>query len=191
MAHTGLYFGSFNPIHNGHLIVAQYMLNTGVFDNIRFVVSPQNPFKKQADLMDQNLRLEMVRAAVQDNPELNVSDAEFHLPVPSYTIQTLRFFNQTEPNEKFSIIMGSDNLPKLKDWKEIESIANICDFHVYRRRGFETAESSVIARFSMYEAPFLDISATYIRQQLQQQKSVKYLIPDPALSVLQSSGYFD
>src|SRR5690349_14498686 len=106
----GLYFGSFNPIHNGHLIIAQQMFNSGYFDKIRFVVSPQNPFKNDGDLIDEKIRLEIVSLAVAKNSAFEVSNAEFHLPRPSYTIQTLEKMIQEEPENSFSIIIGSDNL---------------------------------------------------------------------------------
>lgn len=188
MAHTGLYFGSFNPIHIGHLILAQYMLNTGKFDRIRFVVSPRNPFKSEADLFDEKLRLDMVRAAVADNPGFEVSDIEFQLSKPSYTIQTLRHFQNTEPDHLFSIIMGSDNLEKLKDWKEIEAIAERCEFHIYRRRGSEHTLPGIQINMHEYEAPFLDISATFIRQEMRKDNSVKYMLPEAVISILKAAN---
>lgn len=187
MAHTGLYFGSFNPIHIGHLILAQYMLNTGKFDKIRFVVSPQNPFKSESDLFDEKLRLAMVRAAVSDNPGFDVSDAEFQLSKPSYTIQTLRHFQENEPEQIFSIIMGSDNLEKLRYWKEIEAIAERCDFHIYSRRGSENTLPDLPVTIHKYVAPFLDISATFIRREMQSGNSVKYMLPDSVISILKDA----
>ncbi|MBL7813264.1 MAG: nicotinate-nucleotide adenylyltransferase [Bacteroidetes bacterium] len=179
---TGLFFGSFNPIHNGHLIIAQHMMNSGLFDEIRFVVSPQNPFKPASDLMAENVRFEMVKTAIADNPGFTVSDAELHLPKPSFTIHTLNHFKNNEPENVFSILMGSDQMERLHDWKDIEGICGICDFHVYQRRGHAISEPGVKGRFTFHDAPYLDISATYIRQLLKEKKSARYLIPDSILS---------
>lgn len=182
---TGLFFGSFNPIHNGHLIIAQHMMNTGLFDRIRFVVSPQNPFKNNSDLWDEHLRFKLVQLAIADNTDFEVSDAEFHLPKPSYTIQTLQHFCRIEPDSEFSILIGSDNLSRLSEWKDIDAILQTCDIHVYARQGSDTELPLPNGRFHFYtDTPYLDISATFIRQELQQQKSVKYMVPEEVLKEL-------
>jgi nicotinate-nucleotide adenylyltransferase len=183
----GLYFGSFNPIHIGHLIVAEYMIQQGFFDKIRFVVSPQNPFKEQTDLIPEMLRLNMVQAAIQDNTEFEVSDVEFALPRPSYTIQTLAHFWETESDHDFSIIMGSDNLEKLNTWKDIEKITEKCTIQVYQRHGSEKAVPPIKGNFLLHTAPFVDISATYIRKLIAEKKSLKYLVPNAAIPLLQGS----
>ncbi len=180
----GLYFGSFNPVHNGHLIIAQHMMNSGHFDKIRFVVSPQNPFKNANELLDENLRYKMVSLAIKNNPAFEVSDAELDLPKPSYTIQTLDYLIKTEKQNAFSIILGSDNLEKLDQWKDIDQILRICDFHVYNRRGSQSISPKINANFTFHQAPFLDISATYIRELLHENKSVQYLVPDAILKYL-------
>lgn len=187
MARIGLYFGSFNPIHNGHLIIAQHMVNEGPFDEIWFVVSPQNPFKEQKDLLPQNLRLELVNAAVKDNPQFRAMDIEFRLPVPSFTIQTLEHLLEKSSNT-FSIVMGSDNLPRLHEWKDIERLCKITDFHVYNRSGSVLKCSVPGARIIPYTAPFLDISATHIRHLLQQNKSIRYLVPEAVRMSLAEQG---
>lgn len=188
MAHVGLYFGSFNPIHNGHLIIARHMLNEGPFDEIWFVVSPQNPFKEQKDLLPQYLRLDMVKAAVEGNPQFRAMDIEFRLPLPSYTIQTLEHLLEKSSNT-FSIVMGSDNLPRLHEWKEIDKLCALTDFHVYNRMGSELKSSVPNARIIPYTAPFLDISATHIRGLLQQNKSIRYLVPDAVREMLSAKGF--
>jgi len=188
MARVGLYFGSFNPIHNGHLIIAQHMLYEGPFDEIWFVVSPQNPFKEQKDLLPQNLRFEMVKAAVEGNPQCRAMDIKFRLPVPSFTIQTLEHLLEKSSNQ-FSIVMGSDNLPRLHEWKDIAKLCALTDFHVYNRSGSDLKCSVPAARIIPYTAPFLDISATHIRSLLQQNKSIRYLVPDAVREILTAQGF--
>lgn len=188
MARIGLFFGSFNPIHNGHLIIAQHMLNEGPFEEIWFVVSPQNPFKEQKDLLPQNLRFELVKAAVDDNPQFRAMDIEFRLPVPSFTIQTLEHLLEKSSNS-FSIVMGSDNLPRLHEWKDIDKLCSLTDFHVYNRSGSDLQCSVPAARIMPYTAPFLDISATHIRSLLQQNKSIRYLVPEAVREMLTAQGF--
>ncbi len=188
MARVGLYFGSFNPIHNGHLIIAQHMLNEGPFDEIWFVVSPQNPFKEQKDLLPQNIRFEMVKAAVDGNHQFRAMDTEFRLPVPSFTIQTLEHLLEKSSNS-FSIVMGSDNLPRLHEWKDIDKLCSLTDFHVYNRSGSELKCSVPQAKITAYTAPFLDISATHIRSLLQQNKSIRYLVPETVREMLTAKGF--
>ena len=175
---TGLYFGSFNPIHTGHLIIAQHMLNTGLFDEIRFIVSPQNPFKNLSDLYPEKLRLKLVKNAIKADDGFSASDIEFKLPKPSYTIKTLEYFLITEPEISFSIIIGSDNLTKLHEWKDIETICKLCEFHVYSRPGSENIKPEIDGIFHFHTAPLLDISATHIRNLISEGKSIRYLVPD-------------
>lgn len=181
----GLYFGSFNPIHAGHLIIAQFMYNTGNFDKIRFVVSPRNPFKNEADLLDDTLRLEMVKASIANNPAFEVSDIEYTLPTPSYTIQTLNYFFDSEPDNTFSMILGSDNVAGLSKWKDIQDISEICDFHVYSRTGTEGAKGMIQGEFTYYNAPIIGLSSTYIRELIKNKKSIQYMVPDAVLNTLQ------
>lgn len=187
MKKVGLYFGSFNPVHNGHLIVAQHMFNTGKFSKIRFVISPQNPFKSKEELIDKNLRMEMLRKAVNENSDFEVSDIEYHLPQPNYTIDTLEKLMMSEPETEFDIICGSDTLKDIHKWKQIETLAKLCTFHVYQRRGTEAEVPEINLKIEKYDAPFLDISATWIRQLLKENKSVRYLVPEVVYRDLQDS----
>jgi nicotinate-nucleotide adenylyltransferase len=184
MGNIGLYFGSFNPIHTGHLLVGEHMLNFGPFDEIWFVVSPQNPFKTNQSLFDENLRLKWVSQSIQTESRFKVCDAEFSLPKPSYTIQTLQFLQASYPHS-FHIIMGADNLEKLHQWKHIEQICNLCEFHIYGRRNSAPPNIPENAVIRQYNSPFIDISATHIRELLSQGKSVRYLVPDAILSELE------
>lgn len=181
---TGLFFGSFNPIHQGHLIIAQYMLNTGKFEEIRFIVSPQNPFKTDSELWPEELRLHLVRMAVADNQQLSASSIEFELPKPSYTIQTLNRMREIEPGKSFSIIMGSDNLSALHLWKDIEKLAGMCSFDVYQRRDYLKPDTQVLADITVHEAPLLDISATHIRNLIKNGQSIRYLVPESVFQFL-------
>ena len=185
MARVGLYFGSFNPIHMGHLIVAEYFLNHGPFDEVWFVVSPQNPFKANDSLFDENLRLNWTQKATATEPRFKVCDAEFNLPKPSYTIQTVQFLQSAHPH-KFDIIIGADNLQKLKEWKSIDDICQRCDFYVYGRRYSGSENIPATGVIHPFETPLIDISATHIRQELSQGKSVRYLVPDCILSELEN-----
>lgn len=185
MSKIGLFFGSFNPIHNGHMIIAQYMLNFAGFNKIRFVVSPHNPLKDTENLWPAELRLELVKACASKHTDFEVTDIEFHLPTPSYTIDTLRLLQQNEPQNQFEVIMGSDNLANLPRWKGHEGILNDFVIHVYKRSGNENPELKAHPNVRYYETPFLDISATMIRDYLMQQKSVRYLLPDAAFELLQ------
>ena len=181
----GLYFGSFNPIHNGHLAVAQYMLNSGIFDMVRFVVSPQNPFKKQDSLFDETLRLQWVKLAISDNAGFECSDAEFQLSKPSYTIHTVNHFIQQEAEHTFSIIIGSDNIHNIASWHSIEELCEKVDFHVYNRPGTAAEKLPDFGTFHWHNAPLMDISATYIRELLHNNKSIQYLVPDAVRLALQ------
>ena len=175
---TGLYFGSFNPIHIGHLIIAQAMLEH--VDEVWFVVSPQNPFKAQQSLMPEEERLRLVQLAVADNPRLKACDIELRLPRPSYTCVTLERLKQEYPEREFALIMGSDNVEGLPRWREAESIIENHRIYVYPRPGHLEAPLLQHPHITLLESlPHMEISSTYIRQQLAQGHSVRYLLPEP------------
>ena len=172
----GLYFGSFNPIHIGHLIIANHILNVTEIKKIWFVVSPQNPFKKSENLLNEFDRLHLVRKAVEDDLRLKAVDIEFSLPRPSYTSDTLAYLQEKYPTEQFQIIIGSDSFQNIKNWKNAEFILNNYKLIVYKRPGFEIT-NSLAANVQVMDAPLLDISATYIRQLVREKKSIRYLVP--------------
>ncbi len=185
MKKTGLFFGSFNPIHNGHLMVAQYMLDEAGLDEIMFVVSPQNPFKGEHELWDAGKRLQLVQRCTASNPGFRVSDIEFHLPRPGYTINTLKELVKLEPDTQFSIVMGSDNLSAFHTWNQPQEILEMAALLVYQRRGYEENPLNGDPRIRVFgHAPFIDISATYVRERLSQGKSVRYLVRDEILELL-------
>jgi nicotinate-nucleotide adenylyltransferase len=174
---VGLYFGSFNPIHIGHLIIASHVLNETDLQKIWFVLSPQNPFKHSATLLNEFDRLHLVQKAVEGDDRLRASDIEFSLPKPSYTSHTLAYLKEKYPTYAFSIIMGSDSFQNLGKWKNAETIINHYPILVYERPGFPV-ENTLGASIQVMKAPLLEISATHIREAVQQGKSIKYLVPD-------------
>src|SRR5258705_2979568 len=172
----GLFFGSFNPIHVGHLIIANHILNREIIDKLWFIVSPQNPLKEKNTLLRDYDRLFLVKIATEDDIRIKVSDLEFHLPQPSYTINTLTYLAEKYPNETFSIIMGSDSFQNLDRWKNYETLIKNYEIIVYRRTGFEII-NSLKARIKIVDAPFLDIAATEIRTLIKEGKSIRYMVP--------------
>jgi nicotinate-nucleotide adenylyltransferase len=185
----GLYFGSFNPIHNGHLIIAQHILNETDLSQVWFVISPQNPFKQQKHLLNEYDRLHLVNLAIQKTAALKAVDIEFRLPKPSYTVTTLAYLEEKYPQHQFTIIMGSDSLQNLDKWKNAEAIMHNYPIHVYTRPGFPAVQPNV-KQLTIMQAPLLEISATHIRELIQQGKSIRYLVPDMVCDEIESAGYY-
>jgi nicotinate-nucleotide adenylyltransferase len=175
----GLFFGSFNPVHNGHLAIARYLNLKTWFDQIWMVVSPNNPFKEKDDLIEANHRLNMVKLAIQDEPFLWACDVEFYLPIPSYTIDTLHELEKQYTNHQFSLIIGADNWANFYQWKNYQEILNKYQIYVYPRNR-EKMELPVEHPniINMKDAPLLPDSATEIRTLIKQNKSViEYMSP--------------
>ena len=186
---VGLYFGSFNPIHNGHLIIAQHILNETDLAQVWFIISPQNPFKQQKHLLNEYDRLHLVNLAIQKTAALKAVDIEFRLPKPSYTTTTLAYLEEKYPQHQFSIIMGSDSLQNLDKWKNAETIMTHYPIYVYTRPGFPSVQPNV-KQLTVLQAPLLEISATHIRELIQQGKSIRYLVPDIVCDEIESAGYY-
>ncbi len=186
----GLFFGSFNPIHIGHLIIANFMATQTDLDKIWLVVSPQNPLKLKKTLARDYDRLHMARLGIGDNPRMEASQVEFGLPKPSYTVDTLAFLREKYPERTFALIMGGDNLASLHLWKNYEHILAHYDIYVYQRPGMELGELATHPRVKLCAAPLLDISATYIRECLRSGKSVRYLVPEPVWEYLETSPLY-
>src|SRR5690606_14011955 len=182
----GLFFGSFNPIHTGHMIIANVMVETTDLDKVWFVVSPQNPFKPGKGLLHEFDRYDMVRAAVYDNYKLEVSDIEFHLPKPSYTIHTLIHLSEKHPEKKFKVIIGEDNLENFVRWKNYERILEDYGLYVYPRPHVTNSDLKRHPNVKVVPAPLLDISATFIRNCIKKNQSVRYLVPDPVEEMIRS-----
>lgn len=185
----GLYFGSFNPIHIGHLIIANHVANNTILDRVWFVVSPQNPFKKSASLLNEYHRLHLVNIAIDGETKLKTSNVEFKLPKPSYTIDTLTYLSEKYPQHQFSIVMGSDGFKNLDAWKNYKALVKNYSFFIYNRPGFYITETFG-ARITVLEAPLLDISSTIIRAMIKEKKSIRYLVPDSVKEEIESNGYY-
>ena len=185
----GLYFGSFNPIHTGHLIIANHVLNETNLQKIWFVVSPQNPFKPSSTLLNEYDRLHLVQIAIDNDDRLKASEIEFSLPKPSYTAHTLTYLQEKYPTHQFTVLMGSDSFQNLEKWKNAETIIKNYPIVVYNRPGFEVT-NTVGADLTIMNAPLLEISATYIRECLQQGKSIKYLVPETVEAEIEKSGFY-
>lgn len=187
--HIGLYFGSFNPIHTGHLIIANHIIAHTEIDKVWFVVSPHNPLKEAHSLLNEYDRLHLVNLAIEDNSKFRGSNVEFHLPKPSYTIDTLTYLTEKFPLERFSVIMGSDSFQNIHRWKNFEQLVAHYSFIVYNRPGFEVKETHG-ANITVLKAPLLDISATYIRNEVKEKRSIRYLVPDAVREYIESNNYY-
>ncbi len=186
----GLFFGSFNPIHTGHLIIANIMAENTDLHKVWFVVSPQNPLKPSKGLLHEFDRYDMVKAAIADHYKLEVSDAEFHLPKPSYTIHTLAYLKEKHPIKEFKVIVGGDNLENFSKWKNHEEILNQHGLYVYKRPGVTNTPLERHANVHIVDAPLLDISATYIRNCIRQNKSIRYLVPEPVEQLIRQKNFY-
>lgn len=187
----GLFFGSFNPIHIGHLIIAEYMATRTDLEQVWFVVSPHNPLKNRATLANDFDRLHMVQLAIDDNPRLKASNIEFSLPKPSYTIDTMVYLHEKYPQHQFSLIMGSDNLASIDKWKNYELLLQRYTIHIYKREGdVPELKMPSEADIRMYDVPMMDISSTYIRQSLAAGLSVRYMVPESVFQFLDGSRIY-
>jgi len=187
--HIGLYFGSFNPIHIGHLIIAEHVIQHTDVDKLWFVVSPHNPLKDEHSLLNEYHRLHLVNLAIEDNPKFRASNVEFTLPKPSYTINTLTYLTEKFPLEQFSIILGSDSFQNIHRWKNYEQLVKQYSFIVYNRPGFEVTEMHG-ADVTVLNAPLLEVSSTYIRSQFRNKKSTRYLLPDSVREYIEANHYY-
>ena len=187
---TGLFFGSFNPVHLGHLVIANYMANYTQLDEVWLVVSPHNPLKNKKGLSNMYDRLEMARLATENSVKLKVSNIEFGLPQPSYTIDTLTHLHEKYPEREFAIIMGADNLSSFKKWKNYEVILKNYEIYVYPRPGIDVEEWKDHPSIIMTETPQMELSSTFIRKAIQQQKNIQYLVPDQVISFMEGKNMY-
>jgi nicotinate-nucleotide adenylyltransferase len=190
MKATGLLFGSFNPVHNGHLIIASFMRQHAALSDVWWVVSPHNPLKERKTLAHEKDRLHMVKLAIKGNPDFIASDVEFKLDKPSYTINTLEHLSRAFPKRKFCLIMGSDNLESIYHWKEWSKIVNQYMILVYRRGPVNDIEWKQFPGVLFFNAPLMHISSSMIREWIYNKKSVQYLVPDQVLKYIQAKKLY-
>ncbi|HEX5625428.1 MAG TPA: nicotinate (nicotinamide) nucleotide adenylyltransferase, partial [Saprospiraceae bacterium] len=184
-------FGSFNPVHTGHMIIAQHLANQSEIDQVWMIISPHNPLKEKHSLANDYDRLHLVQLAVEDNPKIQASAVEFKLPKPSYTIDTLAHLKEKFPMHVFSLIMGGDNLASLTKWKNYELILQHHLIYIYNRPGTDPDQPhSDHPNIRYCQAPLLDLSSTYIRQAIKDGRSIRYLVPDKVFDYLEGSRMF-
>ncbi len=188
----GLYFGTFNPIHIGHLVIANHFAEFSDLDEIWLVVTPHNPHKKKNNLLDDIHRLAMVRIAVEDYPKLKVSNIEFDLPQPNYTVNTLTHLEEKFPEHHFSLIMGEDNLKNFHKWKNFEVILERYTLYVYPRISQGKVESNIsnFSSISRINAPIMEISSTFIRKNIKKGKNIRPLLPENVWQYLDEMNFY-
>lgn len=187
---VGLFFGSFNPIHIGHLIIGNYVREHSDLDQIWFVVSPQNPFKKKSTLLNDYDRLHLVELAIEGNDNFRASNIEFSLPQPSYTIDTLTFLKDKHPENEFSLIMGSDNLLTIDKWKNYEALLKYYRLLVYQRPGFDSVKDFKGKIQVLKDVPLLNISSSKIRMMIKDGHSIKYLVTEPVAQYIKEMNLY-
>lgn len=187
----GLYFGSFNPVHVGHLLVANYIAEFGPVDEVWLVISPQNPFKTKETLLSNHHRLQLAQLAIGDYPKLKVSSIEFELPTPSYTINTLAHLSEKYPKHQFSLIMGSDNLENFHKWKNYEAIIEHYQILVYPRNSFKGHALLDNPKFALVNAPEVEISSSFIRQAIRDKKDVRHFLSPAVWEYVKEMHFYE
>jgi nicotinate-nucleotide adenylyltransferase len=185
----GLFFGSFNPVHIGHLIIANYIISYGEVDQLWFVLSPQNPLKPQKELLNEYHRQHLLQSAIEGENKFKCSTIEFQLPRPSYTIDTLAYLKEKYPSHQFTIIMGSDSFKNIKNWKNGELLTKEYSILIYKRPHFEIRNEGK-ANIKILNAPLLDISSTLIRDIIKDKKSIRFLVPDVVKEEIERNNYY-
>lgn len=187
----GLYFGSFNPIHIGHLAIASFMVEFSDVEQLWFIVSPQNPLKEKKSLLNDYQRLQMVRLAIEDDDRFRASDIEFKLPVPSYTIDTLTYLHEKNPEKEFQLIMGSDGLRTFHKWKHADLIVERYHRLIYPRPGIILDPATPIPNATIVDAPMMDISSSFIRKTVRNGKDVRHLVPSKAYTYMREMHFYE
>ena len=185
----GLFFGSFNPIHIGHLAIANYIVEYSDLQQIWFIVSPQNPFKEKKSLLADNHRYYMVNLAVEDDYRFKASNIEFDLPQPSYTINTLTYLKEKYPDREFSLIMGADNLKHFHKWKNYEYISKNYKMYVYPRPGYDISDTDY-PNVVRVDAPVMQISASFIRQAIKEGKDIRYFLHPKVWNFIDEMNFY-
>ena len=187
---VGLFFGSFNPIHIGHLAIANYMVEFTDLDKLWFVVSPHNPLKQKKSLLDNHHRFQMVQIAIADDNRFKATDIEFKLPQPSYTIDTLTYLREKYPNLTFVLIMGSDGLVTFNKWKNYKELIKNYQRYIYPRLGTDQALLQNLENGVIVNAPLMDISSTFIRESIAKGKDIRYFLPDKVWQYISEMHFY-
>lgn len=187
---VGLFFGSFNPVHVGHMVLANYMLEYTGLERIWFIVSPHNPLKQKSTLLDEKQRLHLVNLAIGDNTKMKASNIEFKLPRPSYTVDTLAYLKEKYPKNEYALIMGSDNLESFHKWKNYEEILKYYELYVYPRPDSDGGKLKTHPKVKLVNAPLMEISSTAIRQAIKEKKDVRYFLPEAAWNYLKEMHFY-
>jgi nicotinate-nucleotide adenylyltransferase len=188
---TGLFFGSFNPIHLGHLMIANYMVEYTEIGRVWFIVSPHNPLKEKATLLSDRQRLYMANLAVEDESRFQASNIEFHLPQPSYTIDTLTYISGKYPQRYFVLIAGSDTLPSLYKWKNYEELLRRYEFYIYPRPNSGPSVFDNHPHVHFTNAPLIDISSSFIRQSIREGRDVKHFLPEKVWEYIREMHFYE
>ena len=191
MKKIGIYSGSFNPIHHGHVMLANYLVEFSDLDELWFVVTPHNPLKKTEDLLDDDERLKMVQLALGEDPRFIVSDIEMHLPTPSYTINTLTALSEQNPDCEFVFICGMDSLQNLKNWREYQKILDNYELLVFPREGYDGGELINYPSVTVLKTPIIEISSTFIRQCIKEGRDVRHFMPEKAFVHMKENRFYE
>jgi nicotinate-nucleotide adenylyltransferase len=188
---VGLFFGSFNPIHTGHLVIAGYMLNFTDLDEVWMVISPHNPLKDKKTLLADHHRYTMVQIAVEDNPRLRSCNIEFKMPQPSYTIDTLVRLEEKYPDHQFVLISGTDIFPTFNKWKNYETLLENYKFYIYRRPGYDTGNYGSHPHVVIFDSPLMEISSSFIRQVVAEGRDIRYFVPDKVYDYIKEMHFYE
>jgi len=187
----GLFFGSFNPIHIGHLIIANYFVEYTDLDKVWFVVSLQNPFKEKKSLLADYHRLMLIRIAIEDDPRFWVTDIEFKMPQPSYTIDTLTYLEEKYPEKKFVLLAGSDQLPTFDKWKNPHRILELYEMYIYARPGYKGSKYDKHPKVKIFKTPLMEISSTFIRKSIKEGKDMRYMLPIKVYKYIREMHFYE
>jgi nicotinate-nucleotide adenylyltransferase len=188
---VGLFFGSFNPIHTGHMIIAGYMLGFTDLDEVWMVISPHNPLKEKTSLLADNHRYYMVQLAVEDQPGLRSCNIEFKLPQPSYTIDTLVRLEEKHPDHQFVLIAGTDIFPTFHKWKNYETLLQNYKFYIYRRPGYDAGNYASNPHVTIFDAPLMEISSSFIRKAILDGRDIRYFVPEKVYHYIREMHFYE
>lgn len=188
---TGLFFGSFNPVHTGHMIVAAYMREFTDLEQVWFVVSPQNPLKDKNSLLADHHRLMLLKTAIENDPAFRVSDIEFKMPKPSYTIDTLTWLSEKYPDREFVLITGTDILESFHKWKNYQVLLEFYSVYIYSRPGFDAGKYSRHPSIKFFDAPMMEISSSFIRNAISKGKDVRYMLPPGVWEYIREMHFYE